>query len=594
MSDPVIQEIKSRLDVVPFIQGYVKLVKAGVNWKGLCPFHSEKTPSFMVSPVRQTWHCFGCAKGGDVIKFLMEIENLEFRDALKSLAEKAGVQLVREDPRVRSERDRMYAISEEAAKFFEMNLRKTPAVGEYLKKRGIMPETIAGFRLGYAPDSWDALRAHLAEKGFKDEDFARSGLGVKSEKRVNSYYDRFRNRVMFPIADGGGRIVGFSGRTFERGKETNEPKYVNSPQTPIYDKSRVLYGFDKAKDAIRKINRCIVVEGQVDLVMSHQTGMQETVAVSGTALTARHLENLRRLTDTLIASFDTDEAGETATRRSLDLAAEYDFNRKIAVIPKGKDPADAILEDPATWIQAVDGAKSLMEFYFERACMKFNLRTPESKKEFSRYLLPEIAKIANEIEKAHWVSKIAERLGVKEEAVWTELSRHERALDGAGRESIGSRGLLFGISRDGALGGKIQKLEERILGSLFLYPEARDLLKGHDTSRVLAINPHGEILKILEADGPGTDATILLSRVPEEWRVYLDRILFEVEGLFRNIKDVKAEIETCIRAVERERLRERLTFLEGSIRAAEKSGDDSLLGTLLVDFKEAGERLGGL
>ncbi|MBI3627838.1 MAG: DNA primase [Candidatus Sungbacteria bacterium] len=584
MSDPVIQEIKSRLDIVPFIQGYVKLSRAGINWKGLCPFHSEKTPSFIVSPTRQTWHCFGCSKGGDAFKFVMELENVEFRDALKTLAERTGVELVREDPRLRTERERMYAVMEEATKFYQSQLKKVPAVVQYLRLRGLKDETMSNFRIGYAPDAWDELSYHLRAKNYTFAEMVSAGLCIRSEKRRDSYYDRFRNRIMFPIFDVNGKVIAFSGRIFESGRKTDEAKYVNSPQTMVYDKSRVLFGLDRAKDAIRKKNRCIVVEGQMDLIMSHQAGLTETIAVSGTAMTDKHLINLKRYTDTLISSFDADEAGETATRRSLDLAAAYDFNRRVAVIPKGKDPADAILEDPKIWQAAVEGSKSLMDFYCERATQKYNLKTAESKKDFSRYLLPEVAKIENEIERAHWISKIAGTLGIKEEAVWAELRRYLLAIDGNASNRIES-------TKPGRL--KTQQLEERILGALFLYPEARVMLKEHDTSLLFAISPHGEIIKVFET-GPQDEVSDMLERLPEEWRTYVDRIIFEVESLFSNIKDSRVEIAACIREVERERLKERLTLIAESINEAERSGDEERVGALLHDFKDASEKLRSL
>ncbi|OHA00483.1 MAG: DNA primase [Candidatus Sungbacteria bacterium RIFCSPHIGHO2_02_FULL_49_12] len=625
MSDPVIQEIKSRIDILPFVQSYVRLTKAGVNWKGLCPFHSEKTPSFIVSPSRQTWHCFGCSKGGDIFKFLMEMDNVEFRDALVALAERAGVELVREDPKLRTERERMYAIMEEATKFYENQLGKSPAVLEYLKKRGLTKETIKDFRLGYAPDAWDTLSAYLHGRGFtplerrrqesvekKDiadvdvtlssaelkapvltgftaAEFVASGLGLKSEKRLNSYYDRFRNRVMFPLADANGKVIAFSGRIFERGKKTDEAKYVNSPQTLIYDKSRALYGFDKAKEHIRKKNRCVVVEGQMDIILSHQAGVKETVAVSGTALTSKHLEILKRLTDTLISSFDTDDAGETATRRSLDLAAAYDFNRKVAIIPKGKDPADAVLLDPAIWTKAVEEATSLLDFYYARGEKKFSLKTPEGKKEFSRFLLPEIAKLENEIEKAHWVSKMAGSLGIKEDAVWAELRRYKRVIDAPARDRVES---------ESPAKLKTQKLEERILGAYFLYPATRPLLEGHDRGLVFAISPNGEILSVVEGalarDAALESVPELIRQVPEEWREYIDRLIFEVEALFQDVRDAEEEILTCIREVERERLKERLVILAESISQAEKSEDILRLESLLKDFRSASEWLGRL
>lgn len=578
MSDPVIQEIKSRIDIVPFIQGYVKLSRAGINWKGLCPFHSEKSPSFMVSPTRQTWHCFGCSKGGDIFKFLMELDHVEFRDALKQLAERAGVELVKEDPRLRSERERQYAVIETATKFYEAHLARNPAVMDYLKRRGLKDETIKEFRIGYAPDSWDALDVFLMNKGFSGSEFVASGLGIKSDRREASYYDRFRNRIMFPITDGSGRVVGFSGRIFERGKKTDEPKYVNSPQTLIYDKSRILYPFDKAKEAVRKKNRVVIVEGQMDVIMSHQAGVKEAVAVSGTALTEKHLEILKRLTDTLISSFDTDQAGETATRRSLDMAAEFDFNRKVAVIPQGKDPAEAILENPKLWEEAVEKADSIMDFYFGRAQARFNLKSPESKKEFSRYLLPEVAKIANEIERAHWVSKIAQTLGIKEEAVWMELARYQqRGVDGRANNTVESPKSPEKL--------KIQKLEERLLGALFLLPQARTLLKGEDVPLVFTKDFHQTLFGIIQTSEPDLETSLILARVPPEWRQYADQVIFEAELLFQNVKNAEAEILSTLKELKRERLRERLAQLAESITDAERGSDEAEKARLLADFK---------
>lgn len=584
MSDPIVQEIKSRIDIVPFIQGYVKLSRAGINWKGLCPFHSEKSPSFMVSPTRQTWHCFGCSKGGDIFKFLMELEHVEFRDALKELADRAGVELLKEDPRLRSERERQYAVMEASTKFYEAHLARNPAVKDYLKRRGLTDETIAEFRIGYAPDSWDALDVFLMNKGFSAREFVESGLGIKSERRQNSYYDRFRNRIMFPITDGAGRVVGFSGRIFERGKKTDEPKYVNSPQTLIYDKSRILYPFDKAKEAIRKKNRVVIVEGQMDVIMSHQAGVKEAVAVSGTALTEKHLEILKRLTDTLISSFDTDQAGETATRRSLDLAAQFDFQRKVAVIPQGKDPADAILENPKVWEEAVERADSIMDFYFGRAKVRFNIRTPESKKEFSRYLLPEVVKIGNEIERAHWVTAIADALGIKEESVWMELARYQqRGVDGTTNNVVES------LRQPEKL--KIQKLEERVLGAFFLLPNTRTLLKGEDTPLVFTKDFHQTLFGIIQTSEPDLETSLLLQRVPEEWRQYADQVIFEAELLFQNVKSAEAEVLTSLKELKRERLRERLTQLAESITDAERGGNEEEKARLLADFKSVSNSL---
>src|SRR3989344_3995694 len=388
----VIDDIKARLDIVELVQSYIRLQKAGVNYKALCPFHSEKTPSFNVSPARQIWHCFGCGLGGDHFKFVMQIEGIEFPEALELLAKRTGVELRRENPKLRSERTRLSQLVEDAARIFEsvLHASKTPeqitAPLAYLKKRGLADETIKAFRLGYAPDSWDFLMNALSKRGYRLEEIVKAGLAVKSEQ--GSRYDRFRNRITFPISDASGRVVGFSGRIFDQIDKADQSasglgetadknsfikhsdsstspvlsapaKYINTPQTLIYDKSKILYGFDKAKEAIRKENAVVLVEGQMDVVMSHQAGIKNTVAVSGTALSTDQLRTLKRLSNTIVSSFDRDAAGEIATKRSLDLAAALDVERKVAILPSGfKDAADAVLKDPEIWRRAVAEAKT--------------------------------------------------------------------------------------------------------------------------------------------------------------------------------------------------------------------------------------------
>src|SRR3989338_1160057 len=292
-----VEQIKEKLDIAELVGSYVKLQKAGVNFKALCPFHTEKTPSFYVTPSRQIWHCFGCSAGGDIFRFVMNIEGVEFPEALRILAEKAGVVLERQDPKLRSERTRLLDLLEAAASYYEKNLLERSDVGSYLKERGMTGETAKSFRLGYSFNSWDGVVNHLKQKGFKPEEIERAGLAIKSEKETG-HYDRFRSRIMFPLFDGAGRIVGFSGRIFEKdlsaeNKEAEPAKYINTPQTALYDKSCLLYGFDKAKTEIRKKNSAIVLEGQMDLIMSHQSGVLNAVAVSGTALTPRHFINLK-------------------------------------------------------------------------------------------------------------------------------------------------------------------------------------------------------------------------------------------------------------------------------------------------------------
>ena len=423
MPSPV-EEIKSRLDIADIIRGYVRLEKAGRDFKARCPFHQEKTPSFTVSAAKQLWYCFGCNRGGDVFKFVMEIEGQDFPEALKMLASRAGVELKREDPLIRSERNRLYDINELAAKIFSYALAKAAAPRAYLAERGVTPETITKFRIGFSPAKWDFLVSALASRNVSEADMERAGLAIRSAQH-NTLHDRFRSRIIFPIADAGGRIVGFGGRIF--GPTTdNTAKYINTPATPVYDKSRTLYGFHLAKEAIRRENSVIVVEGYMDCIMSHQAGVDNTIAVSGTALTPAQLAQLRRLSERLITSFDTDSAGESATKRSLALAAESEFDRRIAAIPSGKDPADTVRENPELWRTAVRDAKSVVDFFFEKAFARYSPERADGKKAIADLLFPYIADLASEIERSHWVSQTAVRLGVPDAAVWKDLVRYRR------------------------------------------------------------------------------------------------------------------------------------------------------------------------
>ena len=409
-----VEQIKSRLDITDVVQSYVKLQKAGANFKANCPFHNEKTPSFFISPARQSWHCFGCSRGGDMFSFVMEVEGIDFLESLKILADKAGVEIEKIDKNRQNERLRLLQLMDEAVKFYEMELRKNTDVVAYLKKRGMKGETAKSFNVGFAPAGWRNLYDYLKNKGYSDSETEKAGMAVKSTKAQTGYYDRFRSRIMFPILNGSGQTVGFSGRIFGEEGTDSGGKYINSPQTILYDKSKVLYGFDKAKNEIRKKDACVIMEGQMDAVMSHQAGVVNAVAVSGTALTVEHLRLIKRLTEKIIMAFDKDEAGARASSKGIDMALAEGFEVKIAVSPSGKDPADAVLDNPESWIKAVSEAKNVIEFYLEMF---------DDRKDIERKLLPRIAVLPSEMEKAGWVKKISEKLKIKEEAVWDELKK---------------------------------------------------------------------------------------------------------------------------------------------------------------------------
>ncbi len=598
-----IDDIKSRLDIVELVQSYIRLNKAGVNYKALCPFHSEKTPSFIVSPARQTWHCFGCGKGGTHFDFVMAIEGLEFKEALEVLAKRAGIQLKREDPRLRSERTRLHQIVEDAVKLYESVLleARTPerisAPLAYIKKRGLADETIRAWRIGFAPESWDFLMNHLKQKGYRSEEIERAGLAVKSEQ--GSYYDRFRGRIMFPVSDASGRVVGFSGRIFEAaptrdavGAPTSDgssrsvgAKYINTPQTLIYDKSRVLYGFDKARDEIRKQNAVVLVEGQMDVVMSHQADIKNTVAVSGTALTTHQLQVLKRLASTIISSFDRDQAGEMATKRSLDLASSFGFDRKVAILPKKfKDAADAVLENPEIWKTAVSEAKPVVQFFWESALAKYDANSATGKRDIAREVLPEVKLLTSEVEKSHWLQVMTRSLGTDEAALWRELGKTKP-----------TPGTTYLPKDDTApvVNTRRAQLESLLLGSIILYPGDAHLneLPRH----AILDEKHLAILGILETAIRANvqEHQELIRAIPEEFQEAAKYLAFQAEIMLERIENVNErarEILVCMRELEREWAKDKLRSLSAQISRAEADGKKDHLATLLTEFRLIAEK----
>lgn len=424
----IIDQIKEKLDIVEVIGEYIKLTKAGANYKALCPFHKEKTPSFMVSPERQIWHCFGCHRGGDIFKFVMQYENVDFPEALRILAKKAGVELKREDPLIQNQISKLYEIYEAATLFFEEQLKKHAEVLAYLKKRGLNNETIETWQLGFALNQRDALFRFLLQKKFKIEDILLSGLVIKSTQQPDSYFDRFRNRIIFPIFNHQDRIVAFTGRIF--GESENEPKYLNSPESPIFNKSQILYGFSKTKKDIREANSVILVEGQMDFLMSWQNGIKNLVATSGTALTEDHLKILKRLTKNLIIGYDMDEAGRLAAERAIDMARSLDFQVKIISLPEGyKDIADFALEHPEKLKEIIKEAEDAGEYYYRKALTQFNLEELSEKRKAIEFLLSKIAWIENPVERAEWLKRIAEGFDIREEFLQESLEKIKNDLN---------------------------------------------------------------------------------------------------------------------------------------------------------------------
>jgi DNA primase len=481
----VIEDIKERLDLAGFLRGYLEVRPAGKNFKALCPFHKEKTPSFMISPDRQIWHCFGCGEGGDIFRFLMKYENLEFYEALKILAEKAGVELKKVSPAEQREFGVLYDINQTAAEFFRENLLRSEPACLYVVSRGISEETSNGFNLGFAPPGFEDLTVFLINKGFDVRDLSRSGMIIRNER--GKYFDRFRGRLMFPLLNSFGKTVGFSGRILPQFDNGETAKYLNSPETPIFSKSRVIYGFSRAKEAIRESGFVLLVEGQMDVVMAHQDGAKNTVGTSGTALTRDHLKTLKRYSDKLVLCFDNDFAGRQATERSIDAAHEADFEVRVLNIEKSapagkkiKDPADFAVEAPGLLKEAALKAEPAMEYYFDVYSAAGGSIT--EKKNGLRGILGKIIKVSSPIEREYWLKKLSERSGVKEETLIEEMYRAPSSGEtGGGR--AGEEKTAEKLSRK-------ELIAERILAIFTLKEEFREELekrKDYLPSRYLAV-----------------------------------------------------------------------------------------------------------
>lgn len=416
--DSPAEEIKKRIDLVDFIGGFITLKKSGRNYKAVCPFHAEKTPSFVVSPDRQIWHCFGaCAEGGDVIKFLMKWENITFFEALKELAEKTGVKLKNVDfeDQAWKGKEKIFTINSLASEFYHY-LLKNHRVGEkaldYLKIRQINQKLIETFQLGYSPSSWDSLLKFLKKKGYSYEEAAEAGLVIKSDR--GSFYDRFRKRLIFPLKDSRGNILGFSGRILEG---EGEAKYVNSPETNVYHKRETLFGLDLAKEAIKKKDKAILVEGEFDMISLFREGITNTVAIKGSAVTTDQLMILKRFTKRLLLCLDADSAGEDTTKRAITEAENMDFEISVITFDFAKDPDEAVNKDPEKFKKIVEKPTPIYDFLIDLSLRKNKQADAFSKKNVGDEVIPFIAKIKNPIVQSYYIKKLARVLDVETSAI---------------------------------------------------------------------------------------------------------------------------------------------------------------------------------
>jgi DNA primase len=469
-----IDEIKQKIDIVEIIGQYTTLKKAGRNLTALCPFHSEKHPSFFVYPEQQSWHCFGaCNTGGDVFAFIMKKEGLDFGEALRLLANRAGVTLPsRDKPEERKEeKEEFFNVNEAAALYYHNLLINTTAAAKaknYLEKRGLTPKIIADFQLGYAPDSWDALKNYLKEKGYSEETAATAGLLIKGED--GRTYDRFRGKIIIPIRDIKGRVTGFGARVLD----DSLPKYVNSPQSPTFDKSSTMYGIDRAAAAIRKQDRAIIMEGYMDVIMAHQQGVSEAVASMGTAITEKQVNILKKLSRNLLLALDADAAGEEAVLRTVSYENILNAEMRVIILPEGKDPDEVIKEDIMQWQNLVERATPLIDFLFEKTMAGLDLTTARDKSGAVERLLPIVATINDPIRQAHYMQKLAGLVKVDMNTIKASLSRMKSAAAGRPVRQEGPKPMK--PSTGGTLASSSR--EEYLLALLLQFNELKIELEG--------------------------------------------------------------------------------------------------------------------
>jgi DNA primase len=583
-----IDEIKQRLDIVDVISDYVTLHKSGRNFKALCPFHTEKTPSFFVFTERGSWYCFGsCGTGGDMFSFVMKKEGIDFGEALKILAERAGVTLVskQKERAEDKEAERLYQINEAAAQYYHhllLNAKAAEIARSHLSGRGISKETVEGFQLGFSPDSWDALRQHLLGRDYKEGELMAAGLVI--EKEGGGVRDLFRNRLMIPIRNEQGRVVGFGARALE----DTTPKYLNSPQTAVFDKSGLLYGIDRAKGAIKERGLAIIVEGYMDVLAAHQFGMANVVASMGTSLTQKQVAVIKRLTKNLALALDADAAGDEATLRGLEVArnafsgritgmpdwlgatSKLQASLKIILLPRGKDPDAVIRESPQNWRRLVDEASPLMDYFFNAITSRLDLSKEEDKSAAAEQLLPLISEIEDSVERELYLGKLAHLVGVDERTLAGKAARlrpTERERPGRVRQQTVSLSPAQVMRHP---------LEEYCLSLLFQHPELRD--RGEGLSHQYFEGTENRELFLAWRNSPGAET--LRQSLDVSLHEHLDslvsRALPPASG-----KELETALSDCTRRLGEQRLRRLKALEEMLISEAESQGDSEEVQALL-------------
>lgn len=568
----IIDQIRNGTDIVEVISSYVPLKKTGRSYKAPCPFHNEKTPSFVVSPDKQIYHCFGCGAGGNVFSFLMKHENLEFPEAVEMLAQKAGIPLPHESASSRaasSLANQLYKVEELACAYFEACLAKDRAAQEYLSGRGVGPETARSLKIGLAPGGWQGLAAHLVKQGVSGELAEKAGLVIAGEK--GGYYDRFRNRITFPIIDMRNRILGFGARVMD----ASLPKYINSPETPIYSKGRNLYGLNLSKDAIKKAGSALIVEGYLDFIVPYQAGVRNIIATLGTALTVDQVKLLKRFTETVVMVYDPDAAGEAASIRNLDLFLTEDMNVYVAELTGGLDPDSFIRKSGAEeFLALIKRSRNIFDYKFEKLAQRIDTRTLHGKTRLVAEMLPTISKINNAVFRSGLVRRLSEKLSVDEDAIKTELKKLKPSGGGepppmapadVKRDAGNAEKVILALLLDG--GSAVDRIIAHLAIDEFRDSSIRDIasvIYGMRKEQI-EVNPAWLISRM----GNNTAAAVLVS---------------EAVSVLEMLLDKEKALEDCIARIKKDNLKDRLSRIQEAIRQAHSQHDEEKVRRLVTEY----------
>jgi len=586
-----IEEIRSKTDIVQLISEYLPLKKSGRNFKALCPFHSEKTPSFIVSPERQIFKCFGCGKGGSVFNFLMEMEGMEFGEALRTLAKRVGVKLVSYKPGPKEEeKERVYVLNHLASEFYHYLLVFHPLgqrARDYILSRGIKKESVQLFKLGYAPAVSFALQKFLVEKkGYKIDDLLKAGLVVKVG---GGYRDFFRDRLVFPLRDHRGNFVGFSGRVIGEWREEEAqrigPKYINTPETLVYQKGSLLYGLEISKNQIKTKDQAVIVEGELDMISSFQVGLENAVAIKGSALTEAQVTLLKRLCGNIVLALDMDIAGDKATRRGIEIADSSGLEIRVARI-SGKDPDELARKNPELLKKAIGEAIPVYDFFMESAFSRFDATTPEGKKRIGEDLLPIFARISDEIVKSYYLRKLAEKLEVPEEAVVAQMVKEKREA-----------GVVSGMTGLGKSGVRPRReiLEEYLFSLVFqkgepallLAPEIEKIIKTPALARILRI-----LKDFLKDKDAKFESTLFAQKIPGELlEIFNGFYLRDLGKKILSEEWVKAEFSRTVSELRKTEIKERLKELSRQMAICERENQTEKLKQLEEEFKKISQEV---